>query len=314
MVSKLTFKGDKPKKRKSKLVIASESECGSSIPSSSSNAKRPKSDSKATSDAIEGWSSALSSADLNGPCLISFLVDSKPYCLATSGEGDAVVSSNLDILLDDLETATDGAIIDSIEPNQVNQVFVFVPLKFHEQSKPLLNNDHRPELIDQTRPDDNTPFALKSSRGKYVAVDKYGAVTINSTAIGPAETLRFRQVQKSQRWHIETVWDKYFQFNERKLGGENENQISLAIRADSTDTGFCEEFNIRIQTKNKTKDSTVVKSLDYNRISSRELEKLAARPLTDDEIRLLKRANREGKLNEALLDIRQGSKTDRRCY
>jgi protein FRG1 len=47
------------------------------------------------------------------------------------------------------------------------------------------------------------------------------------------------------------------------------------------------------------------------KISRRELEEAAGRKLTEDEVKMLKKARREGNYHETLLDIKVKSKHDK---
>lgn len=50
------------------------------------------------------------------------------------------------------------------------------------------------------------------------------------------------------------------------------------------------------------------------RIGKRELERLVGRNLEEEEVRGLKKAKREGRLNEALLDVRAKSRRDKFAF
>ena len=98
--------------------------------------------------------------------------------------------------------------------------------------------------------------------------------------------------------------------DEVAAGGKTE------IRGDADSVGFNETFTLRIQARLRKKSKTEPKA------SRRDLEKMyipcleptmfsVGKPLTDEQVKELRRAKKEGWFNSALLDIRTKSKSDK---
>ncbi|EWC43541.1 hypothetical protein DRE_01428 [Drechslerella stenobrocha 248] len=293
MVKPLHFKGDKKplKKRKradedeqsaSTTLSASTAEKFGNTTSTSSAAGTVTQPTRAESgkqrktldeglDADDGWVNSDILDDIKGPVIFAF-ASAPPTCLACDANGKVFASVLRDVDGEDLSTA---------EPHDVRQVWT------------------------PTRVPSSTKFAFKGHHGRYLACDKIGLLSATRDAIGPEE--EFVPVHTETGWGVQTCRDKFLSAEEKNLSKGGGGMVE--IRGDAETIGFGETWVIRGQKRFKTK---VRREGDKEeRISRRELEALAGQPLDDDQVKLLKKARREGNLQSALLDIRQKKKRDK---
>ena len=83
------------------------------------------------------------------------------------------------------------------------------------------------------------------------------------------------------------------------------------MRGDEADVTFNTTLRVRMQARFKPRLKASREEKAREKISRRELEEAAGRRLEEDEVRMLKRARREGNYHEALLDIKVKSKHDK---
>ncbi|CDO56245.1 conserved hypothetical protein [Geotrichum candidum] len=297
MVSKLVFKGDNKKNKSTRSTKPSSQSAGISKPRS--GPKRSSKDVAAAAAEPETvWSSAKNAAQITGPVVLTVTGDDDaPVCIAADAEGTVFTSTNLEF---ESSPNTDGStlLIHSSAPTSVQQVFVIAPASFdaptHDSSAGAASTTTK-------------KVAFKTSNGTYLTADKLGTLSAKATAVGPQQTFTITVLDNGY-WSVETVWDKYLTVEK-----DDGSLSGFTARADGDSVGFQQSFVIRMQTKYiKTLRSANHTSDRY--ISSAELEAKAGGPLTRDQIKALKRAYKEGRLNEALLDVRQKKKTDTRCY
>ena len=106
--------------------------------------------------------------------------------------------------------------------------------------------------------------------------------------------------------------------DEVAAGGKTE------IRGDAESVGFNETFTLRIQARLRKKVKTVTATRSEQKLTKRELEEMylyitlpfllifrAGRSLTDEQVKTLRQAKKDGQLSGALLDIRTKSKSDK---
>ncbi|KAK9370553.1 FRG1-like family-domain-containing protein [Lipomyces kononenkoae] len=258
MVSKLTFKNDKTKKRKREKTGEDENPdkgyTSKQIISSERQETRLDQD-----DDEEGWVTAKTKDDLNGPCMI-IVNDTPPICMSSDGAGKIYSS-----------------VTQSYDPSSVQQVFV-------------LGN-----IVQSER------YTLKSYLGKYFTVSKYGICEATSEAIGPEQELSIeRKVDTADGWVIASTWDKHLCVSPND------------VRCDSESAGFQETMMIRVQAKFRKRPSKTIDE-SQQKIHTRELEEKVGKPLDYDTIKVLKKAYKDGRLNEAILDVKEKMKTDHRC-
>jgi protein FRG1 len=83
------------------------------------------------------------------------------------------------------------------------------------------------------------------------------------------------------------------------------------VRGDETAITFDTTLRVRMQARFKPRLRASKEEKARERISRRELEAAAGRRLDEAEVKMLKKARREGNYHEALLDIKVKSKHDK---
>jgi protein FRG1 len=266
MVTKLVFKGDKPKKRKNKT--------------SEEKSKRHKQENDSTEPA-EGWITAMDLKQLKGPVVVAISGSSSPVCLSADAQGKVYTSTDLD-LYGEAKLA-----VDCIEPSNVQQVFVLGPLSFSDKK-------------DQDLQLSSMQFSLKASHGRYLSADKSGVLEASSTSVGLHEIFTFER--EKDRWSLKSSSDQYLSIVESESA-----KSGYEVRADSE-----APFEVTLRVQAAFMPVVQQEKRDYIYLSSQQLEEQVGRMLKSAEIQRLKDANKAGKLNEALLDLRVKSKSDSR--
>ncbi|KAK9467543.1 actin cross-linking [Lipomyces arxii] len=258
MVSKLTFKNDKPKKRKREKHVSYADLGDDEFHPKKSSGREVGGAEELEVDAGEGWVTALSTDYLDGPCMF-ILNDSPPVCMSSDGAGKTFTTP-----------------ISSLDPTNVQQVWVIGSIVQSEK------------------------YTLKSYLGKYLTVSKFGVCEASAEAIGPEQEFEIEHEETGNGWVIKSIYGKYLSLNGKD------------IRCDSEVSGFKETLLIRSQAKFRKRTKKVVDESEM-KIHTKELEEKVGAPLDYDTIKLLKKAFKEGHLNEAILDVREKLKTDHRC-
>lgn len=83
------------------------------------------------------------------------------------------------------------------------------------------------------------------------------------------------------------------------------------VRGDAEDIAFGTTLRIRMQARYKPRLRASKEERALAKISRAQLEEAAGRRLNEDEVRMLKKARREGNYHETLLDIKVKSKHDK---
>jgi protein FRG1 len=76
------------------------------------------------------------------------------------------------------------------------------------------------------------------------------------------------------------------------------------IRGDADEITPATELRLRMQARFKPKNKDEKAEKVRAKISRKELEEQAGRPLNDDEVKMLKKARRDGNFHEAMLDVK----------
>jgi protein FRG1 len=117
MVKPLTFKGDKPKKRKHREIASTESKFGTDTTTTTRTSTRaPAEETQHLEDSAEdqSWVSADAPSDIAGPVVL-VLPSDPPTCIASDANGKVFASELENLIEGDAATA---------EPHDVRQVWV----------------------------------------------------------------------------------------------------------------------------------------------------------------------------------------------
>ncbi|KAL2142730.1 hypothetical protein VTI28DRAFT_818 [Corynascus sepedonium] len=275
MVKPLTFKGDKkPKKRK--RTDAGEGAAKTEDDITERQLKAAKQD-DADADAPEddSWVSADVVSDISGPIMI-VLPSEPPAALACDATGKVFALP--------IENIVDGNPL-SAEPHDVRQVWV---------ANRIVGTEH---------------YRLKGHHGKYLSCDKIGLLTANSDAITPLESFAILPTADTPgTFQIQTLRDTFLTIRAPRSAKAN---APPEVRGDETEITFNTTLRVRMQARYKPRLKASREEKARERISRRELEEAAGRRLEEHEVKMLKRARREGNYHEALLDIKVKSKHDK---
>ncbi|KAK3818492.1 MAG: FRG1-like family-domain-containing protein [Benniella sp.] len=284
--TKLSFKGEssKPKKKKRKAEEEAQDEDTSSK---------------------DGWVPIKSLNDLGGPIFLTFSSD-PPMCLAVDDKFK-VTMQPLGSSLDEEESSSNAPVsFDMAEPTAVAQVFVVTMIP------------------------DSDRLTLKTHNGRYLSADKFGIVSADSEAIGMREewTVVVRTDEEGGIC-LQSHYGKFLSVDEvaageSKKGSSSSSAISgpstkFQVRADSDVIGFGEIFQAKIQARFRKK----VKKTNEARISTKDYEFEQSRKfqtwnhgrvvVSQEDSGELRKAKKEGRMSEALLDRREKLKSDRYC-
>ncbi|RPA85594.1 hypothetical protein BJ508DRAFT_411980 [Ascobolus immersus RN42] len=306
MVSKLTFKGEKPSKKRKRSSKPSESTVATNTPAAAT----------ATPNDIEDdgtlWTTMTTTPSIRGPCMLvppatpSITSTSLPLALSSDTEG-TLFFSPLTLNLDNDPL--------TVEPSDVSEVLIIAEI-----------------------PGRKGRWSIKSAYGKYFSCDKSGVVFCDRTAVGAEEEWSFERVggageedgveedDDSVRWAIKSfTTGKYLSV---EAGGKGKGKagdkgkgvslvdssgtevtvkqsVNLTVRGDKDEVGEMELWIVRGQTgykENKKKAKEEKKQKE--RITKRELEELTGLKLDEEQVRVLKKAKRVGNFNEAVLDVK----------
>ncbi|KAG8159603.1 hypothetical protein KVR01_010240 [Diaporthe batatas] len=278
MVKPLTFKGDKkPKKRKREHrddgAAEGVDDSGKQIASSSSKAAKVADEDNVEND--DSWVSADSVGDVSGP--VMFVLPTEPLtALACDANGKVFTLP--------IENVVDGNAA-TAEPHDVRMVWV--------ANKIAGTENHR----------------FKGSAGKFLGCDKYGIFSATSEAVSPLESFTLVATADTPgTFQVQTLRETYLTV---KPSTSSRANAAPEVRGDAADMSFDTTLRIRMQARFKPRLRASKEEKAREKISRRELEEAAGRRLDEDEVRLLKRARREGDYHEKLLDLKTKNKHDK---
>ncbi|KAI0160825.1 actin-crosslinking protein [Xylariaceae sp. FL1272] len=221
----------------------------------------------------DSWVSAEAVGDVTGPVMI-VLPSSPPTCIACDANGK--------VFTDPIENIIDGN-PSTAEPHDVRQVWV-------------ANKIHGTEN-----------YRFKGRYGKYLACDKYGMLSATSEAIAPPETWTIIATPDTPgTLQLQTLNETFLTVAEsKKANGPPE------LRGDATEITFESTLRIRMQARFKPRLKATKEMKEKSKVSRKELEEAVGRRLEEDEVRILKRARREGDYHEQLLNLKSKNKHDK---
>lgn len=257
-------------------------------PKSGVDKKRPRSDTAEDTQTVAGWISAKSSEEFHGPTLLVTTSEDKPCCFAYSEDKDTDTDNDSTMTISyDIDTVDKSP--DTAEPTSTQQVLLLSPLDFDANKRTI--------DIDETV----ARFALKvPALGVFLGVDKTGSVSLDSVAIGTPQQFVFRRTEEGYSWTMQTAYGGFIEIKDGKI-------------TVTEDAEKASKFTVRLQSSHRKKTTAEKQAVTYYAMNTKALEERAGRPLDPDEVVTLKKANKEGNLNEALLDLRQKGKSDTYC-
>ena len=147
-------------------------------------------------------------------------------------------------------------------------------------------------------------------RRRYLACDKIGLLSATSEAVSPLETFAvIATADTPGTFQLQTLRDTLLTIQPPSKGSSS--AAAAEVRGDAEAITFNTTFRIRMQARFKPKLRASKEEKALAKISRRELEEAAGRRLNEDEVRMLKRARREGDYHEKLLDIKVKGKHDK---
>lgn len=308
MVSKLSFKGDKPKRKK---VVKR-------IPKPTSS--KPEIDPALIESS---WTSATTFSDINGPVLITTYersqgyehLNQQPLVLTPDVLGAVhpkkelhVVDSSQTVSFenDDINPLGFHAAIHRTEPGDIQQVFISVSVSFATSG----SNDVNPN---------RTKLAFKTPSDKFLSLTGDGDVDCKSEAIGPYQIFEIeREAIKD-----EGVWFRIWNGQKRLVLTKVADKLKFEFKEDSKDDET-DLFVIRVQAKNSATGKRLLREHEESKTLGSDsiggsirnaLDSLqkSGIEISQATIKRLRDAAIKGKLNEQLIIERQKSKSDSRC-
>ncbi|KAH9952055.1 FRG1-like family-domain-containing protein [Amylocystis lapponica] len=279
--TKLKFKGEKTKKKRRR----EDDEDG---PSGSSRRRRKDED----EESPETWVLPEDANDIRGPTFLLHPSDPSPICVTYDSTRGRIILHSLDKERTE-DTAPSASVLERT-PTDVSQVWVTTRVA----GSPTIN------------------LRTGTGEGKFLSCDKHGLVSADREARGPQEEWT-PVVFPDGMVAFMNVYEKYLGVDE-VAGG------TIALRGDSEEVGFAERFWVKIQSKYKKEAHEEAKQrkegiADVTKIDETGTNKVyqawgAGRSVVSvEDKKELKRARKEGRLAEAMLDRRAKLKSDRFC-
>ncbi|KAF4595411.1 FRG1-like family protein [Ophiocordyceps camponoti-floridani] len=221
----------------------------------------------------DSWVSAEAVTDVIGPVIIVLPTDT-PSALACDA-GGAVFAMGLENVVDGNPATA--------EPHDVRQVWV------------------------ANRVSGTESFRFKSHHGRYLSCDVTGRLSAMSEAVSPLESFNvIATADTPGTFQLQTLRDTLL-----TLRPAPKASVGAEVRGDADVIAFDTTFRIRLQARFKPRLRASKEERALAKISRKELEEAAGRRLSEDEVKLLKRARREGDYHEKLLDIKVKGKHDK---
>ncbi|KAK8208301.1 FRG1-like family protein [Phyllosticta capitalensis] len=289
MVKPLVFKGDKPKKKR-KRAAAADHDDEHAPSSSNSKALSAPTHNDDTAEEDDSWVTAETLSDIAGPVTVVLPTDA-PTFLASDANGKVFASA--------VENMIDGDAL-TAEPHDVRQVWV---------ATRLVGTDK---------------FSFKGHHGRYLGSDAHGILSAHREAISPEETFALVPVaDNTGTFALQTARDQFVSASSTTSAAKPPKSAATSsssstapttvdvIRGDAETIDFASSLRVRMQARFKPKQKVKKEQKAQEKVSRKELEDMAGRRLDDDEVRMLKRARREGNFHERMLGVRVKGKHDK---
>lgn len=232
----------------------------------------------------ETWVMPESAAEIRGPTFVMHPSDPSPISVNFDATRNRIILHPLD---------KDSPSLIERAPTEISQVWVVTRVA----GSPTIN------------------LRTGTGEGKFLSCDKHGIVSADREARGPEEEWT-PVLLPDGMVAFQNVYENYLSVDE-VAGG------TLQLRGDSEEVGFRERFWVKIQSKYKKEaheekkkreavtEVTVIDETGTNRIY--QAWGAGRSVVSKDDKKELKRARKEGRLAEALLDRRSKLKSDRFC-
>ncbi len=286
MVKPLTFKGDK-KSKKRKISHVEESEKFGDEETLSDSKAIIQQNAATETDEDDNWVSAEEVTDITGPIIIT-LASYVAMCIASDANGKVFPSDLENVVEGDARTA---------EPHDVRQVWI---ANRAAGTEAFSLKGHHGRYVHNSEFYNTSLLTLAS----YLSCDKIGLLYATREAISSEESFIFIPlVDDPGIFSIQTVQGKFLTLADASNRTE--------IRGDSEIVSPQTKCRIRMQARFKPKLKKDKEQKVKEKITRKELEEAAGRPLEKDEVRKLKKARVQGDYHEAMLDVRAKGKHDK---
>ncbi|XP_750210.2 uncharacterized protein AFUA_1G04610 [Aspergillus fumigatus Af293] len=302
MVKPLTFKGDKPKKRKHREIAATESKFGAD---SGTTARTPAEESQHLEDSAEdqSWVSADTPSDIAGPVVL-VLPSDPPTCIASDANGKVFASELENLIEGDAATA---------EPHDVRQVWVATRVAGTE-SLSFKGHHGKYAFLSTTIPQRTRERMLTNCWDRYLSCDTYGILSASASAISHYESfLALPSTDIPGTFALQTGGgdkEAFVCVREASSSSKASGRV-IEVRGDASSLGFETTLRVRMQARFKPRIKANKETKAREKISRKELEGIVGRRLEEHEVKRLKRARREGTFHEEVLDVRVKGKHDK---
>jgi len=220
----------------------------------------------------DSWVSAEAPTDISGPIIIVLPTDA-PSCLSCDAQGQVFAMP--------VENLIDGNAA-TAEPHDVRQVWV------------------------ASRVAGSQSFSFKGHHRRYLGCDKAGLLFATREAVSPEESFLAVPVPDSPGcFAVQTARDAFLAVDEEATAADRR------VRGDADAIGFSSTFRIRMQARFKPKLKVAKEERVREKISRKELEEMVGRRLDEDDVKMLKKARRDGNFHEKLLDVKVKGKHDK---
>lgn len=156
---------------------------------------------------------------------------------------------------------------------------------------------------------------------RYLACDKLGQLSATSEAVSPLECFTVVATADTPgTFQLQTPRDTFVTVRTKPGGGgggasakasSSSSDPAVEVRGDADTTTFDTTLRVRMQARFKPRLRASKEEKALAKISRRELEEAVGRRLDEDEVRVLKRARREGDYHERLLDLKVKNRHDK---
>lgn len=342
-IKPLSFKGDAKKAKKRKQRSYEEGEEGSRRAEDggttmiSSMTTTGSSNVTADPSSDDSWTTPDVASDVAGPTIL-ILATQPPTCLASDAHGNIFASPVENIFESHLET---------VEPHDVRQVWVASAVAGTADGQISLKASHGGYLscdgigvlgarreargveegfvLEQIPPLVEAEealvgravalsvpirYRLRTAAGSATDKGKRYLVATTTTTTTEDQTTTKTHGKKREPDVNNANNDDENEKDDRQATSRNK-KISISLRGDGEAGDAGTEVVVKMQARFKPRLQMSKATKAREKVSRQELEHAAGRKLTDDEVRRLKRAKRDGSYYEQILDVRAKSKHDK---